>query len=80
MGKCESSLARSSYIDAFRGMAILAVMFHHFFFVRLSQFSTFAETSLFGFSPLAFNNGWLGVNFFLLSGRALYRPKMATSF
>ena len=80
MDTSKSGTSRSSYIDSFRGVAILGVMFHHFFFARISQLSTFADSSMLGFSPLAFNNGWLGVNFFfLLSGLVLYRPKIATS-
>jgi peptidoglycan/LPS O-acetylase OafA/YrhL len=56
------------------------VIFHHFFFDSLKKTSTFADSSHFWFSPLALNNGWLGVNiFFILSGMVLYRPNIVLS-
>jgi peptidoglycan/LPS O-acetylase OafA/YrhL len=69
---------RLAAIDGLRGVAILAVIYHHFLNQRL--------TGLFGapgvvfhrlfFSAYAFfSNGWLGVNlFFVLSGFVLMEP------
>ena len=71
---------RTTYIDVLRGVAILGVLFHHFFFDRIAGFSTYNETSIFGITPFLINNGWLGVNlFFILSGMVLYRPSIILS-
>lgn len=69
---------RSSYIDAFRGFAILGVLFHHFFYRQIDATYPFQSTEFLGFSPTAFNNGHLGVSlFFILSGMVFYRPGIA---
>lgn len=69
---------RSAYIDAFRGFAILGVLFHHFFFRQISAAYPFQSTQFLGFSPTALNNGHLGVSlFFILSGMVFYRPEIA---
>jgi peptidoglycan/LPS O-acetylase OafA/YrhL len=79
--KLNAAASRSSCIDAFRGFAILGVMIHHFFFRLITENYTFSGTAVFGvFSPLAFCNGWLGVNlFFILSGMVFYRPSLVDS-
>lgn len=72
---------RSAYIDAFRGFAILGVLFHHFFFFQILTAYPFETSNILGFSPTALNNGWLGVGlFFVLSGMVFYRPALAANW
>lgn len=51
-------------VDGLRGLAILAVLFHHILSIDVIRHV-----------PYLFGQGWLGVNlFFMLSGFVLYRP------
>lgn len=61
-----------SEIDGWRGLAILAVLFHHLLSAPIRNL----DPHIFGFNPSFFyGSGWLGVNvFFILSGFVLFLP------
>jgi len=66
---------RNRFIDVCRGVAILGVMFHHYFFATVVQSFSWPSASFTTKALASLNNGWLGVNlFFVLSGWVLYRP------
>jgi peptidoglycan/LPS O-acetylase OafA/YrhL len=63
---------RLAVVDGLRGVAILAVIFEHFYFPSLVPFIT---PEYFADYPYDLNFWWLAVNlFFILSGFVLYRP------
>ncbi|WP_081061810.1 acyltransferase family protein [Burkholderia territorii] len=67
-------ISRVAELNGLRGIAILAVVWHHLSFVLVP-----APPSLFGMPTEAILwNGWMGVNlFFILSGFVLYLPYAA---
>jgi peptidoglycan/LPS O-acetylase OafA/YrhL len=72
--------SRSRFVDILRGIAIIGVMFHHFFNLSIMGRLSNIDYRPFGVNALALNNGWLGVNlFFVLSGLVLYRPEIIVS-
>jgi peptidoglycan/LPS O-acetylase OafA/YrhL len=81
-----ASESRSRFVDILRGLAVLGVMFHHFYYdAILNQLAgknpNFLNlTGFLRLSGLIPNNGWLGVSlFFILSGLVLYRPNIILS-
>jgi peptidoglycan/LPS O-acetylase OafA/YrhL len=72
--------SRSRFVDILRGIAVIGVMFHHFYYGSIMNPLEGQGISLLSLIRLSPNNGWLGVNlFFILSGLVLYRPKILLS-
>ncbi len=64
--KIAENTGKIDVINGLRGIAIIAVIYHHTIFSHLSKILL---------HPLIIGNGWLGVNlFFILSGFVLYKP------